>query len=92
MTYFVSGGTSTLTQSTLSGLSCKLLVFRNTVQHCTVAERPVHCLENVAEILSRWSHWPDEFRQNNYLVMKPYLLVEDLFKTSVRVVLATFQW
>jgi len=59
--------------------------------YCTVAERPVHCLENVADIWSRWSHWPDEFQHNNYLIIKPYALVEDLFQTLVSCILARYQ-
>jgi len=50
---------------------------------CAAVERPVHCLENVTDILKRWSYWPDEFCQNNYLVMKPYSLVQDMFETTV---------
>ena len=52
-------------------------------------ERPIHCDENVAEILTRWSYWPDEFCHNNYLVMKPYSLIHDVFKALVSCMLST---
>ena len=51
--------------------------------YLTGAERPIHCSENVADILTRWSYWPDEFRHSNYLVMKPYSLIRDIFQTTV---------
>ena len=56
-----------------------------------VTERPIHFLEKVLDVTLRWTEWPEDFRRDNYLVVKENYVYENvdnvvsfsLFKTNV---------
>ena len=41
-----------------------------------VTERPLHFQERVLDVNLRWSTWAEEFSKDNYLVVKPNVIID----------------
>jgi hypothetical protein len=46
-------------------------VYKRSGAVVTLTERPIHYSETLVDVKMRWARWPEEFRRNNFLCVKP---------------------